>query len=367
MARCAALTSMATTMETMTREQPRQLRLVDRRPAPGRLQAPPVRQRDPPVHDPATPGLHPRARPATRSAQLAAKHDNPRAAQRRGHAGRPGCSFYNTSDLRLRQPAGGPRRARGQPHRLHRPVLRRTSTCSSGSSSRTRSPPSTRRTGSPASSSEVRRASTCTRTRCRNADMGDLFEYLIRKFAEAANETAGEHYTPRDAIRLLVDLLFAEEDAALTESRASSARSTTPPPAPAACSPWPRSTCSTAEPRRPAEPVRPGDQRPVLRDLQVRHDRQGPGRRPTSGSATPSPTTCSRARPSTSACPTRPTAWTGSSRQEAVKEERDEAGPDGRFAPGLPADQRRPDAVPAPPGHKMRPVAGRRRPGRRSS
>ncbi|WP_405660044.1 N-6 DNA methylase [Streptomyces sp. NBC_00079] len=47
-----------------------------------------------------------------------------------------------------------------------------------------------------------------------NADMGDAFEYIIRKFNEAANETSGDHYTPRDAIRLLVDLLFAEKDAA---------------------------------------------------------------------------------------------------------------------------------------------------------
>ncbi len=50
-----------------------------------------------------------------------------------------------------------------------------------------------------------------------NAEMGDLFEYLIFKFAEASNEDAGEHYTPRDAIRLMVDLLFAEDNAALLE------------------------------------------------------------------------------------------------------------------------------------------------------
>jgi type I restriction enzyme M protein len=50
-----------------------------------------------------------------------------------------------------------------------------------------------------------------------NAEMGDLFEFLIYKFAEASNEEAGEHYTPRDAIRLMVDLLFAEENTALLE------------------------------------------------------------------------------------------------------------------------------------------------------
>lgn len=50
-----------------------------------------------------------------------------------------------------------------------------------------------------------------------NAAMGDMFEELIRKFAEASNETAGEHFTPRDAIRLIVDVLFAEDDEALSE------------------------------------------------------------------------------------------------------------------------------------------------------
>ena len=50
-----------------------------------------------------------------------------------------------------------------------------------------------------------------------NAEMGDLFEELIRKFAEASNEEAGEHFTPRDAIRLMVDLLFAEDNDALME------------------------------------------------------------------------------------------------------------------------------------------------------
>src|SRR6202163_3098780 len=42
-----------------------------------------------------------------------------------------------------------------------------------------------------------------------NPEMGDAFENLIRLFAELSNETAGEQYTPRDAIRLAVDLLLA--------------------------------------------------------------------------------------------------------------------------------------------------------------
>src|SRR5450759_5227638 len=50
-----------------------------------------------------------------------------------------------------------------------------------------------------------------------NAQIVIVFEELIRKFAELSNETAGEHFTPRDAIRLMVNLLFIEDDAALTK------------------------------------------------------------------------------------------------------------------------------------------------------
>ena len=50
-----------------------------------------------------------------------------------------------------------------------------------------------------------------------NAQMGTIFEELIRKFAEISNETAGEHFTPREVIRLMVNLLFIEDDAALTK------------------------------------------------------------------------------------------------------------------------------------------------------
>src|SRR5664279_5130269 len=45
-----------------------------------------------------------------------------------------------------------------------------------------------------------------------NSEMGDLFEDLIRRFSEVSNETAGEFYTPRDAVRLVVDLAIAEDD-----------------------------------------------------------------------------------------------------------------------------------------------------------
>jgi hypothetical protein len=39
--------------------------------------------------------------------------------------------------------------------------------------------------------------------------MGYLYEVLIRRFSELSNETAGEHFTPREVIRLMVNLLCA--------------------------------------------------------------------------------------------------------------------------------------------------------------
>lgn len=53
-----------------------------------------------------------------------------------------------------------------------------------------------------------------------NAQMGLVFEELIRKFAEISNETAGEHFTPREVIRLMVNLLFIEDDDVLTSGNA---------------------------------------------------------------------------------------------------------------------------------------------------
>lgn len=51
-----------------------------------------------------------------------------------------------------------------------------------------------------------------------NQDMADLFEHLIREDAESANMEAGEYFTPRDVIRLLVDLLVAPDAKVLTKS-----------------------------------------------------------------------------------------------------------------------------------------------------
>ena len=49
-----------------------------------------------------------------------------------------------------------------------------------------------------------------------NDTMGYIFEELLRRFSEMSNETAGEHFTPREVIRLMVNLLFANDDAVLT-------------------------------------------------------------------------------------------------------------------------------------------------------
>jgi type I restriction enzyme M protein len=50
-----------------------------------------------------------------------------------------------------------------------------------------------------------------------NHEMGLVFEELIRRFAESSNDTAGEHFTPRDIVRLTTALVFMEDDDALTK------------------------------------------------------------------------------------------------------------------------------------------------------
>ncbi|HFJ9774227.1 TPA: N-6 DNA methylase [Raoultella ornithinolytica] len=50
-----------------------------------------------------------------------------------------------------------------------------------------------------------------------NYHMGLVFEELIRRFAESSNETAGEHFTPRDIVRLTTSLVFSGDDDALAK------------------------------------------------------------------------------------------------------------------------------------------------------
>jgi type I restriction enzyme M protein len=53
--------------------------------------------------------------------------------------------------------------------------------------------------------------------RVSNLEMGYVYEELIRRFSELSNETAGEHFTPREVIRLMVNILFANDRDALSK------------------------------------------------------------------------------------------------------------------------------------------------------
>lgn len=52
-----------------------------------------------------------------------------------------------------------------------------------------------------------------------NTGMGDIFEHLIHKFSEALNDGAGEYFTPRDVIELMVQLIFTEDEEVLTPGK----------------------------------------------------------------------------------------------------------------------------------------------------
>jgi type I restriction-modification system DNA methylase subunit len=62
--------------------------------------------------------------------------------------------------------------------------------------------------------------------------LGDAYEYLIKKFADATNKKAGEFYTPRSVVRLMIDMLDPREGETIYD----------PPAAPAACCSPPCST-----------------------------------------------------------------------------------------------------------------------------
>jgi type I restriction enzyme M protein len=57
-----------------------------------------------------------------------------------------------------------------------------------------------------------------------NIEMGYLYEELVRRFSELSNETAGEHFTPREVVELIVNLLFV---GFLNNEQLTLARSTT--------------------------------------------------------------------------------------------------------------------------------------------
>ena len=85
-----------------------------------------------------------------------------------------------------------------------------------------------------------------------NHDMGLMFEELIRRFAESSNETAGEHFTPRDIVRLTTALVIMEDDKVNGQSKGISAPFTTRQQERAASFPAVRNTSTAFIPPHPS-------------------------------------------------------------------------------------------------------------------
>ena len=253
---------------------------------------------------------------------------------------------------------------RRQPARLHRRASRPARATSSRSSTSTsRSTGSTGRSSSTSSSRSSPR-STCTRTPSRNLEMGYLFEELIRRFSELSNETAGEHFTPREVIRLMVEppLHRGRRRAREAGHRADALRPGLRHRRDALRR---RGSPARAEPRRAARGLRPGAERRDLRHLPLRHDAQGPGRLAHRLRQLASPRTATRAQrfDYLLANPPFGVEWKKVERRDQGRGARSSASP-AASAPGLPRDQRR--LVPVPPAHDLEDEAGSRRAARGS-
>ena len=72
-----------------------------------------------------------------------------------------------------------------------------------------------------------------------NLEMGYIFEEIIRRFSESHNEDAGQHYTPREVIQLMVNILFYDDNDMLSGNNVAK----TIYAAPAVCCRWRRSIC----------------------------------------------------------------------------------------------------------------------------
>jgi type I restriction enzyme M protein len=78
-----------------------------------------------------------------------------------------------------------------------------------------------------------------------NDQMGLIFENLIHRFNELANETAGDHFTPREVIRLMVNILFIDDDKLLATPQFAAKLLDPAPAVPAVCWPRRRITCAS--------------------------------------------------------------------------------------------------------------------------
>ena len=103
-----------------------------------------------------------------------------------------------------------------------------------------------------------------------NHDMGYVFEHLIRKFAEDSNETAGEHFTPREVIELMVNLLIAPDDGH-DHRRGPGHQHPRPGLRHRRHAHHRRGPHQVHQPGRRGLPVRPGAQRRVVGGLRVGH------------------------------------------------------------------------------------------------
>ena len=167
-----------------------------------------------------------------------------------------------------------------------------------------------------------------------NTEMGTVFEELIRKFAEASDETAGEHFTPREVIALMVDLLLVgDEDATVTPNIILTVYD------PAAGTGGMLSTMdehlrTRTTPRGSRWPS--GDQRQFLRRVQGRHGHQRPA-----GRCHRARQHAHRGRPRGRAVPLLPVQSAVRRRRKTsereVRKEHTQLGFQGRFGPGLPA------------------------------
>ena len=154
-----------------------------------------------------------RARRAHASARRARSRTSSRSC-----SGVAGEQFYNTSHRSTSAKLlDDPAQHRRQPAALHRRLL--AGARDVHRQVRLRRPDRPARPGQPPLPRRVASSprSTCTPTTVSNLEMGYLYEELIRRFSELSNETAGEHFTPREVIRLMVNLLFIEDDDVLTK------------------------------------------------------------------------------------------------------------------------------------------------------
>ena len=292
-------------------QEPRGVHLVGRRPAARRLQAVRVRQGDPAADGDPPAGLRARAdqgRPC--STGTGSSRAGSRTSSRSCRPS-PGEQFYNTSPLTFTKLLDDPSTIADSLQPLHRRVLggrARTSSTSSTSASRS--------TGCDEANLLYQVVGKFAEIDLHpdavsNIEMGYLYEELIRRFSELSNETAGEHFTPREVIRLMVNLLFIDDDDDVL-TKPGIVKTLYDP----ACGTG--GMLSVAEdhlrelqPAGPARGLRPGAERRDLRDLPLGHDAQGPGRLPHRLRQLASPRTTTRASASTTCSPTRRSGSSG--------------------------------------------------------